>query len=71
MNPPRAAARVPEQDTQTAYYSESPDEGSDEELRAMQNIRNRARQRQGRVCIPLTSLVTGELHQQYDPRKDL
>ena len=51
MNPPRAAARVLEQETQTAYYSDSPDEGSDQELRAMQNIRNRARRRQDGVCF--------------------
>ena len=41
MHPPK----VPKQAPQPIYYSDSPEEGSDEELRAMQNIRNRGRQR--------------------------
>ena len=41
MNPPKA----PKQASQPTYYSDRPEEGSDEELKAMQNIRNRGRQR--------------------------
>lgn len=41
MNPPKALKQA----SQPTYYSDSPEEGSDEELKAMQNIRNRGRQR--------------------------
>ena len=44
VNPPRVAARAPKQAAETVYYSESSDEEVDEELRAMQNIRNRGPQ---------------------------
>ena len=49
MNPPRAAARMPDQATEAAYYSDSQEEEEDEELRAMQNIRNRGRRQHNTV----------------------
>ena len=54
VNPPRVAARAPKQAAETVYYSESSDEEVDEELRAMQNIRNRGRRRHDMVGHSLT-----------------
>ena len=57
MNPPKA----PKQASQPTYYSDSPEEGSDEELKAMQNIRNRGRKRWDEVCCPDADLPHSDI----------